>query len=206
MAAWPGLQCRQVKFTSVKSQVIFVQVKSQVTKLATPVRLESTINAVIEGIHVHRSVKLFLVLLRGFRRAPQSLSTARTCTPHARPLLCPCKIPARTRVIPGLEFLVAGAVHTVYIFTMVCQHFVLDVVWTVWTTIVHVNVLTFKGLERLPVLRTPNFSLLSYENNQNNKPNITCTVYQLQIDNLSTDCVLLSWWKLLPVGYFQLID
>ena len=66
--------------------------KSQ--KMATGVRLESTINAVIEGIHVHRSVKLFLVLLRGLRGAPQSLSTARTL--HARPSLCPRKIPAGT--------------------------------------------------------------------------------------------------------------
>ena len=60
------LQCRQVKFTQVKSRVILVQVKSsqESQKLVTGVRLESTINAVIEGIHVHRSVKLFLVLLR----------------------------------------------------------------------------------------------------------------------------------------------
>ena len=87
------LQCRQVKFT----QVIFVQVKSsrKSQKLATPVRHESTINAVIEGIHVHRSIKLFLVLLRGLHGALQSLSTART--PHARPSLCPRKIPAGTR-------------------------------------------------------------------------------------------------------------
>ena len=88
----------------VKSRVILVQVKSsQVTshksqKLVTGVRLKSTINAVIEGIHVHRSVKLFLVLLRGLRGAPQSLSTART--PHARPSLCPRKIPAGTREVP----------------------------------------------------------------------------------------------------------
>ena len=94
------LQCRQVKFTQVKSRVILVQVKSsqESQKLVTGVRLESTINAVIEGIHVHRSVKLFLVLLRGLRGAPQSLSTART--PHARPSLCPRKIPAGTRGAP----------------------------------------------------------------------------------------------------------
>ena len=94
------LQCRQVKFTQVKSRVILVQVKSsqESQKLVTGVRLESTINAVIEGIHVHRSVKLFLVLLRGLRGTPQSLSTART--PHARPSLCPRKIPAGTRGAP----------------------------------------------------------------------------------------------------------
>ena len=103
---WPGLAMS----SSHKSQ-----------KLVTGVRLESTINAVIEGICVHRSVKLFLVLLRGHRGAPQSLSMART--PHARPSLCPRKIPAGTRGVPypprgasyctrgGLELLVAGTVH-----------------------------------------------------------------------------------------------
>ena len=81
------------------SQESFLSKSSQESqKLVTGVRLESTINAVIEGIHVHRSVKLFLVLLRGLRGAPQSLSTART--PHARPSLCPRKIPAGTRGAP----------------------------------------------------------------------------------------------------------
>ena len=80
----------------VKSNLLKSSQESQ--KLVTGVRLESTINAVIEGIHVHRSVKLFLVLLRGLRGAPQSLSTART--PHARPSLCPRKIPAGTRGAP----------------------------------------------------------------------------------------------------------
>ena len=75
----------------VKSNLL----KSQVTKIF---RLESTINTAIEGVHVHRSIKLFLVSLRGLRGAPQSLSTART--PHARPSLCPRKIPVGTRGVP----------------------------------------------------------------------------------------------------------
>ena len=131
------LQCRQVKFTQVESRVILVQVKSsqESQKLVTGVRLESTINAAIEGIHVHRSVKLFLVLLRGLRGAPQSLSTART--PHARPSLCPRKIPAGTRGAPvpasqftrgapfrtrgGLELLAAGSVHNKFFWPPVGQ-------------------------------------------------------------------------------------
>ena len=62
---WPGLAMSS-------SQIYSSQVKSshKSQKLAIGVRLESTINAVIEGIHVHRSVKLFLVLLRGLRGAP----------------------------------------------------------------------------------------------------------------------------------------
>ena len=99
---WPGLamSSSQIYSSQVKSHSCPSQVKSsqESQKLVTGVRLESTINAVIEGIHVHRSVKLFLVLLRRLRGAPQSLSTART--PHARPSLCPRKIPAGTRGAP----------------------------------------------------------------------------------------------------------
>ena len=119
--------CNVVKSNLLKSsQESFLSKSSQESqKLVTGVRLESTINTVIEGIHVHRSVKLFLVLLRGLRGAPQSLATART--PHARPSLCPRKIPAGTRGGPvpasqftrgasfrtrgGLELLAAGSVY-----------------------------------------------------------------------------------------------
>ena len=116
------------EFAMSSSQIYSSQVTSKVKsqKLATQVRLESTINAVIEGIHVHRSVKLFLVLLRGLRGAPQSLSTART--PHAKPSLVSPQNPrgdswgpvpssqftrgASFRTRGGLELLVVGAVPT----------------------------------------------------------------------------------------------
>ena len=121
------LQCRQVKFTQVKSRVILVQVKSsqESQKLVTGVRLESTINAVIEGIHVHRSVKLFLVLLRGLRGAPAKFvhGTYPACEALAVSPQNPCgdswgPVPASqfTRGAPfrtrgGLELLAAGSVY-----------------------------------------------------------------------------------------------
>ena len=60
---WPGLamSSSQIYSSQVTSHFCPSR-KSQ--KLVTPVRLESTINAVIGGIHVHRSVK-FLVLSWG---------------------------------------------------------------------------------------------------------------------------------------------
>ena len=113
------LQCRQVKFTQVKSSR-----KSQ--KLVTPVRLESTINTVIEGIHVHRCVKLFLVLLHGLRGAKFVHGMYPACEALAGSQHNPRRdlwglVPAlqftrwasfRTR--GGLELLVASDVHAMY--------------------------------------------------------------------------------------------
>ena len=94
------LQCRQVKFTQVKLQ-----------KLATQVGLESTINPVIEGIYVHRSVKLFLVLLRGASCGPAKFvhGTYPACKALAVSLQNPCGVlyPPRSLLV-GPRSILAG--------------------------------------------------------------------------------------------------
>ena len=126
----------QIYSSQVKSHSCPSQVKSsqESQKLVTGVRLESTINAVIEGIHVHRSVKLFLVLLRGASWGPAKFvhGTYPACEALAVSPQNPCgdswgPVPASqfTRGAPfrtrgGLELLAAGSVTLALVKGMLC--------------------------------------------------------------------------------------